>query len=66
MRPDRDALEQPILVAQARPAVQAGRLDAAVLPSAPRAAAGAANPIIALRDATMSFQSVTALRNSLR
>ena len=63
MSPDRAALDQPVVVAEARPAIEADRLDRTVSASEPRTAAGAARPIVALRDVTMSFQSVTALRN---
>ena len=63
MSPDRAALEQPIVVAEARPAIEADRLDYTIRAGELRPAAGAAKPILALRDVTMSFQSVTALRN---
>jgi simple sugar transport system permease protein len=63
MSPDRATLDQPVVVAEARPAIEADRLDRAVSASEPRTAAGAAKPVVALRDVTMSFQSVTALRN---
>ena len=61
--PNRTALEQPIIVADeagARgrddPAYAATRADAT-------RPAGVTKPVVALRDVTMSFQSVTALRN---
>jgi simple sugar transport system permease protein len=63
MSPDRAALEQPVVVAEARPAIEADRLDPTIRAGELRPAAGAAKPILALRDVTMSFQSVTALRN---
>jgi len=64
MTPDRAALEQPVVVAaETRPAIEADRFDRTVSAGELRPAAGAARPIIALRDVTMSFQSVTALRN---
>jgi len=63
MSPDRAALDQPVVVAEARPAIEADRLDRTVSASEPRTAAGSAKPVVALRDVTMSFQSVTALRN---
>jgi simple sugar transport system permease protein len=63
MSPDRAALDQPVVVAEARPAIEVDRLDPPVSAGEPRTAAGAAKPIVALRDVTMSFQSVTALRN---
>jgi simple sugar transport system permease protein len=63
MSPDRAALDQPVVVAEARPAIEANRLGTSVSASEPRTAAGATKPIVALRDVTMSFQSVTALRN---
>jgi simple sugar transport system ATP-binding protein len=63
MSPDRAALEQPIVVAEARPTVEADRRDPTASAGKLRRAAEAARPIVALRDVTMSFQSVTALRN---
>jgi len=64
MSPDRAALEQPIVAADApRPTGEADRLDSDVGANRLRPVAGAAKPVIALRDVTMSFQSVTALRN---
>jgi simple sugar transport system ATP-binding protein len=63
MTPDRAALEQPVVVAETRPAIEADRFDRTVSAGELRLAAGAPSPIIALRDVTMSFQSVTALRN---
>ena len=64
MTPDRAVLEQPVVVAaETRPAIEADRFDPTVSAGELRPAAGAARPIIALRDVTMSFQSVTALRN---
>jgi simple sugar transport system permease protein len=63
MSPDRAALEQPVVVAEARPTVGANRRDPTASAGKLRPAAEAARPIVALRDVTMSFQSVTALRN---
>ena len=63
MSPDRAALEQPVVVAEARPTVEADRRDPPASAGKLRPAAEAARPIVALRDVTMSFQSVTALRN---
>jgi simple sugar transport system permease protein len=63
MSPDRAALEQPVVVAEARPTVEANRRDPTASADKLRPAAEAARPIVALRDVTMSFQSVTALRN---
>ena len=64
MSPDRAALEQPVIVHDpARPTGEAARLDAVVGAGALPPVAGAATPVLALRDVTMSFQSVTALRN---
>jgi ribose/xylose/arabinose/galactoside ABC-type transport system permease subunit/ABC-type branched-subunit amino acid transport system ATPase component len=63
MSPDGAALEQPVVVAEARPAVEADRRDPTASAGKLRPAAEAARPIVALRDVTMSFQSVTALRN---
>ncbi len=63
MSPNRTALEQPIIIADG-PGARA-RAD---LPYAARRAdatrpARVTKPVVALRDVTMSFQSVTALRN---
>ncbi|MBV8797680.1 MAG: ATP-binding cassette domain-containing protein, partial [Hyphomicrobiales bacterium] len=64
MSPDRAALEQPLIVAgDARPASEPDRMDPAVAADRRTPVAGPAKPVIALRDVTMSFQSVTALRN---
>jgi len=63
MSPDRAGLEQPVVVAEARPAVEADRRDPPASAGKLRPTAEAARPIVALRDVTMSFQSVTALRN---
>jgi simple sugar transport system permease protein len=58
MSPDRTALEQPIIVGPPgrADATEAARTDT-------RRGAGMAAPVVALRDVTMTFQSVTALRN---
>jgi simple sugar transport system ATP-binding protein len=63
MSPDRAALEQPVVVAEARSTVEADSRDPPASAGKLRPAAEAARPIVALRDVTMSFQSVTALRN---
>jgi simple sugar transport system permease protein len=64
MSPDRAALEQPLIVAgDARPASEPDRIDQAISPVRPTPVTGPAKPVIALREVTMSFQSVTALRN---
>ncbi len=64
MSPDRAPLEQPLLMAEEdRSPAEAGRLDAGVAVDAPRPRVGVAAPVVALRDVTMTFQSVTALRN---
>ena len=63
MSPNRTALEQPIIIADEAGA--RGRVDpsyAATRADATRPA-GVTKPVVALRDVTMSFQSVTALRN---
>ena len=63
MSPNRTALEQPIIVAdEAGARGGAGPSYAATRADATRPA-GATKPVVALRDVTMSFQSVTALRN---
>jgi simple sugar transport system permease protein len=65
MSPDRAGLDQSIILAEeGRPAGETNRLDPAASVEKPRPVlAGAPKPVIALRDVTMSFQSVTALRN---
>jgi simple sugar transport system ATP-binding protein len=64
MSPDRASLDQPVMVvAEARPASAVGRLDSAVSAGALRPVAAGMTPVVAMRDVTMSFQSVTALRN---
>jgi simple sugar transport system ATP-binding protein len=64
MSPDRASLDQPVMVvAEARPASAVGRLDSAVSAGALRPVASGMTPVVAMRDVTMSFQSVTALRN---
>jgi simple sugar transport system permease protein len=63
MSPDRAGLEQPVVVAEARSTVEADSRDPPASAGKLRPAAEAARPIVALRDVTMSFQSVTALRN---
>ena len=64
MSPDRAPLEQPISIAdEDHSLAKVARLDAAAAVDAPRPDAGEAEPVVALRDVTMTFQSVTALRN---
>ena len=64
MSPDRAPLDQPIIIAnEDRSPAEAGRLNAAVPVDTPRPGVGAAKTVVALRDVTMTFQSVTALRN---
>jgi len=64
MNPDRRALEEPIIVAhEADPPAGAAVADAAAKVGVPRLSIGATTPVVALRDVTMTFQSVTALRN---
>ena len=64
MSPDRRALEQPIIVAhEAGPPAGAAVADTTPKALAPRLSVGVTTPVVALRDVTMSFQSVTALRN---
>ncbi len=64
MSPDRPGLEQPIIVAdQAGPPGGACPSDATMRVDAIRPVAGIAPPVVALRDVTMTFQSMTALRN---
>jgi simple sugar transport system permease protein len=64
MSPDRAKLEQPIVIAdEDRSPAEAGPLDAGVPVDAPRPRVGVDKPVVALRDVTMTFQSVTALRN---
>ena len=63
MTPDRPALEQPIIVAD-EPALtgETAPLDGAEASRRDRRGAGLTTPVVALRDVTMTFQSVTALR----
>jgi simple sugar transport system permease protein len=63
MRPDRAALEQPVIVADKHPANEANSFNPAVTPGEHRPVIGIVKPVVALRDVTMSFQSVTALRD---
>jgi simple sugar transport system permease protein len=64
MRPDRAALEQPVIVTgTARATPETDGVGRAVTPGEHRPVIGAAKPVVALRDVTMSFQSVTALRD---
>jgi simple sugar transport system permease protein len=64
MSPDRATLEQPFAIAnEARSATEADSLRPVASVGRPGPVAGATKPVVALRDVTMSFQSVTALRN---
>ena len=63
MSSDRPALEQPIIVADEGGSPEAGSPHAVVRGDMPRPGVGVTKPVVALRDVTMSFQSVTALRN---
>ena len=63
MSSDRAALEQPVVLAEARAVSNAVSVDPALAAGRVRSLAVAAKPVVALRDVTMSFQSVTALRN---
>jgi simple sugar transport system permease protein len=64
MSPDRSALEQPIVVAVEAASPSAGEAaDAVARAAVVRSTADDAVPVVALRDVTMAFQSVTALRN---
>jgi simple sugar transport system ATP-binding protein len=64
MSPDRSEPEQPIIVAdEMGPLSEAGSSHPAARAQATERGAGMAAPVVALRDVTMSFQSVTALRN---
>jgi simple sugar transport system permease protein len=62
--PDRTGLDQPIIIAD-ETGLSGGpaRPDAATTSRRDRPPAGAAAPVVALRDVTMTFQSVTALRD---
>jgi simple sugar transport system permease protein len=63
MTPDRPALEQPIIVAdEVGPSGRVAPLDGAETSRRDRRGAGVTAPVVALRDVTMTFQSVTALR----
>jgi ribose/xylose/arabinose/galactoside ABC-type transport system permease subunit/ABC-type branched-subunit amino acid transport system ATPase component len=63
MSPNRTALEQPIILAdEAGVSGRAGPAYAATRADATRPV-GVTKPVVALRDVTMTFQSVTALRN---
>ena len=63
MSSDRARLKQPVIIADEGHSAEADRFDPTASADRPRPVAGAAKPVIALRDVTMSFQSVTALRN---
>jgi simple sugar transport system permease protein len=64
MSPERQSLEQPVPVAdETGPPEVAESLAAAGKGGPAVQARGPATPVIALRDVTMTFQSVTALRN---
>src|ERR1700735_2633793 len=61
MSPDRPGLDQPIIVAhQNGSPVEVHPSDATTSVGASRKDAGISPPVIALRDVTMTFQSVTA------
>ena len=63
MTPDRPALEQPIIVAdEVGLSGRVARLGGAETSRSDRRGAGATAPVVALRNVTMTFQSVTALR----
>jgi simple sugar transport system permease protein len=63
MTPDRPALEQPIIVAdEVGPSGRVAPRDGAETSRRDRRGAGVTAPVVALRDVTMTFQSVTALR----
>jgi simple sugar transport system permease protein len=63
MTPDRPALEQPIIVAdEAGLSGRVAPLDRAETSRRDRRGVGPTAPVVALRDVTMTFQSVTALR----
>ena len=63
MTPDRPALEQPIIVAdEVGLSGRVAPLDGAETSRRDRRGAGVTAPVVALRDVTMTFQSVTALR----
>jgi len=64
MSPDRPGLEQPIIVTdETGPPGGTHPSDATTIVDATRRGAGVTTPVVALRDVTMTFQSVTALRN---
>src|SRR3984957_11268388 len=64
MSPDRPGLEQPIIVAdQTGPPGGTYPSDTTTGVDAGRQGAGMTPPVVALRDVTMTFQSMTALRN---
>jgi simple sugar transport system ATP-binding protein len=64
MSPGRPGLEQPIIVAdESGPPGGTHPSDATTGVDATRRGAGMTPPVVALRDVTMTFQSVTALRN---
>jgi simple sugar transport system permease protein len=64
MSPDRPGLEQPIIVADGTgPPGGTDPPNATTRADATQRGAGMTAPVVALRDVTMTFQSVTALRN---
>ena len=63
MSPDRDALEQPIIVAEETgPPGAVAMTNGATTARRDQPSARPTTPVVALRDVTMTFQSVTALR----
>ena len=63
MSPDRPGLEQPIIVADETGPPGGTDPPDATRADAARGGAGVTAPVVSLRDVTMTFQSVTALRN---
>jgi simple sugar transport system permease protein len=64
MSPDRSGLEQPMIVAdESQTPAKAELKEASATAGATREAHPMTAPVVALRDVTMSFQSVMALRN---
>jgi simple sugar transport system ATP-binding protein len=64
MSPDRHGLEQPMIVAdETSPPARANSPDATPRADATRGTRSMTAPVVALRDVTMTFQSVTALGN---
>jgi simple sugar transport system permease protein len=63
MSPDRPGLDQPIIVAHQNGSPVEVHPSDATTSVGSRKGAGISPPVVALRDVTMTFQSVTALRN---